>query len=90
MRNCFALSSYKMQFLLHIVSGLLLLIFVTDNIVSSKIVGAIKSEGLKALKDNTEEITQFVKQKLKEKSILHRRLINAFPNMKDILSNFKK
>lgn len=76
--------------LLHIVSGLLLLIFVTDNIVSSKIVGAIKSEGLKALKDNTEEITQFVKQKLKEKSILHRRLINAFPNMKDILSNFKK
>ena len=52
---------------LHIISGLLLLIFITDNIVSSRIVSAIKSEGLKAIKDNTEEITQFVKQKLKRK-----------------------
>ena len=69
---------------LHIISGLLLLIFITDNIVSSRIVSAIKSEGLKAIKDNTEEITQFVKQKLREKSMLHRRLVNAFPNMKDI------
>ena len=52
---------------LHIISGLLLLIFITDNIVSSRIVSAIKAEGIKAIKDNTEEITQFVKQKLREK-----------------------
>lgn len=75
---------------LHIISGLLLLIFVTDNIISSRIVGAIKVEGIKAIKDNTEEITQFVKQKLREKSMLHRRLVNAFPNMKDIYFNLKK
>lgn len=62
---------------LHIISGLLLLIFITDNIVSSRIVSAIKSEGLKAIKDNTEEITQFVKQKLREKSMLHRRLVQC-------------
>lgn len=75
---------------LHIISGLLLLIFITDNIVSSRIVSAIKAEGIKAIKDNTEEITQFVKQKLREKSMLHRRLINAFPNMKDIHVKLKK
>ena len=75
---------------LHIISGLLLLIFITDNIISSRIVAAIKAEGIKATKDNTEEITQFVKQKLREKSMLHRRLINAFPNMKDIHVKLKK
>ena len=75
---------------LHIISGLLLLIFITDNIVSSRIVSAIKAEGIKAIKDNTEEITQFVKQKLREKSMLHRRLVNAFPNMKDIHFKLKK
>lgn len=75
---------------LHIISGLLLLIFITDNIVSSRIVSAIKAEGIKAIKDNTEEITQFVKQKLREKSMLHRRLVNAFPNMKDIHVKLKK
>lgn len=75
---------------LHIISALLLLIFITDNIISSRIVAAIKAEGIKATKDNTEEITQFVKQKLREKSKLHRRLVNAFPNMKDIHVKIKK
>ncbi len=75
---------------LHIISGLLLLIFITDNIISSRIVAAIKAEGIKATKDNTEEITQFVTQKLREKSMLHRRLVNAFPNMKDIHVKIKK
>ena len=75
---------------LHIISGLLLLIFITDNIISSRIVAAIKAEGIKATKDNTEEITQFVTQKLREKSMLHRRLVNAFPNMKDIHVKLKK
>ena len=55
---------------LHIISGLLLLIFITDNIISSRIVAAIKAEGIKATKDNTEEITQFVKQKLRERSAI--------------------
>ena len=75
---------------LHIISGLLLLIFITDNIISSRIVAAIKAEGIKATKDNTEEITQVVTQKLREKSMLHRRLVNAFPNMKDIHVKIKK
>ncbi len=75
---------------LHIISGLLLLIFITDNIISSRIVAAIKAEGIKATKDNTEEITQFVTQKLREKSMLHRRLVNAFPNMKGIHVKIKK
>lgn len=75
---------------LHIISGLLLLIFITDNIISSRIVAAIKAEGINATKDNTEEITQFVKQKLREKSMFHRRLVNAFPNMKNIHVKLKK
>ena len=36
------------------------------------------------VKDNTEEITEKVKQILREKSWLHRRLINAYPNLKNI------
>ena len=75
---------------LHIISTLLLIVFIIDNIISSNIVSAIKTEGIKATKDNTEEITQFVKQKLREKSILHRRLINAFPNLKNIDFRLKK
>ena len=76
--------------LLHIISILLLILFIIDNIISSNIISSIKIEGTKAEKDNTQEITEKVKQILREKSILHRRLINAFPNIKDIRGIRKK
>lgn len=69
---------------LHVLAGGLILCYLVDNFISAHIVATIKIEGTNAEKDNTKEITERVKQILREKSILHRRLINAFPNMKDI------
>ena len=44
----------------------------------------------KLIKDNTEEITEKIKQVLRQKSWLHRRLINAYPGLKDIKVKIKK
>ena len=65
-------------------------IFLVDNIISSNIISSVNVEGSKLVKDNTEEITEKVKQILREKSWLHRRLINAYPNLKDIRVKIKK
>ena len=40
--------------------------------------------------DNTEEITAKVKEILRNKSILNRRLINAYPNLQAILKKKKE
>lgn len=72
------------QLALHIISALLFIGFIVDNIISSNIMSSIKVEGSKIVKDNTEEITEKVKQILREKSWLHRRLMEAYPNLKDI------
>lgn len=72
------------QGLLPILSILLFLGFIIDNIVSSNVIASIHVEGSRLKKDNTEEITEKVKQVLRQKSWLHRRLINAYPNLKDI------
>ena len=72
------------QLALHVISALLFIGFIVDNIISSNIMSSIKVEGSKIVKDNTEEITEKVKQILREKSWLHRRLMEAYPNLKDI------
>lgn len=72
------------ELLLHIMTGVLFIGYIVDNFISSHIVKSLEVEGSKLEKDNTEEITERVKQILREKSLLHRRLINAYPNMKDI------
>ena len=68
---------------------ILFTIFIIDNIISSNVVSSINVEGSKLIKDNTEEITEKVKKLLREKSWLHRRLINAYPNLKDIKVKIK-
>lgn len=75
---------------LHVTSITLFIIFIVDNIISSNIISSVNVEGSKLVKDNTEEITEKVKQILREKSWLHRRLINAYPNLKDIRVKIKK
>lgn len=74
---------------LHIISAVLLIGFLIDNIISSNVIESINVEGNKLIKDNTEEITDKVKQILTQKSWLHRRLINAFPEFKDIRIKIK-
>ena len=43
----------------------------------------------KEVKDNTIEISEKVRKIIHNKSIFHRRLVNAFPNIKEKV-NFKK
>lgn len=69
-----------------------LIIYLADNIVSGKIisyVGKTTKEVGKDL-DNTEEITKKVKELLLGKSILHRRLINAYPKIQSIKVKIKE
>lgn len=82
---------YKIpQFVIHILSGILFIGFTVDNIISSNVVESVNIEGSKLIKDNTEEITEKVKQILRQKSWLHRRLMNAYPNLKNIKIKLKE
>lgn len=74
---------------LTVICSVLVIVFLIDNIISSHIISTIKVEGIKAEKDNTKEITEKVKQILQNKSFLHKRLINAFPDIKNIRGKLK-
>lgn len=78
------------QTILHIITTSLFIIFILDNAISSNVIASINVEGNKLIKDNTEEITERVKDVLRKKSWLHRRLMNAYPNLKDIRVKIKK
>lgn len=66
---------------LHIICGILFIVYIVDNIISGKIVLNLKEISLN-VKDNTEEISKKVREIISKKSILHRRLVEAFPNIK--------
>lgn len=89
--NPFLLEIYQSvpPIIMHILSAILFIIFIVDNIISSNVISTINVEGNKLVKDNTDEITERVKQILREKSGLHRRLIEAYPNLKDIRIKIK-
>lgn len=78
------------QLVINILTAILFIGFIVDNIISSNIISSINIEGNKLIKDNTEEITEKIKQVLRQKSWLHRRLINAYPGLKDIRVKIKK
>ena len=68
---------------------LLIIIFIVDNIISSKTILEIQKinksiqSKLVLKKDDTERITKLVREKIeKSKKILNRRLIHAFPHLK--------
>ena len=68
--------------LINIISLFLLIIFITDLIVSIFIMINIKNTIKKVKLDNTEEITNIVKELLLKKNVLKRRIIKAFPKLK--------
>lgn len=72
--------------ILIIISSVLFTIFLTDNIISCTIMFKMKIPKIKISKDNTEEITEYVKSILAKRSFLYKRLMKAYPNMK-ILRN---
>lgn len=78
------------QLVINILTFILFIGFIVDNIISSNIISSINVEGNKLIKDNTEEITEKIKQVLRQKSWLHRRLINAYPGLKNIKVKIKK
>lgn len=66
----------------------LLVIHLVDNIVSYKIILNLKQVS-NEIKDNTIEISEKVRKIIHSKSIFHRRLVDAFPNIKEKVQ-FKK
>ncbi len=78
------------QLIINIIIGVISAIFVIDNIVSFVVIFNIKGLANKAydgVKDNTEEISAKVKEMIGGKSFLHRRVLNAFPNVEHKLKN---
>ena len=75
---------------LHFTTGIIFIIFLVDNIISTKVISNVEIEGEKFAKDNTEEITRKVKEALLHKDWLTRRLIKAYPNLKNIQIRVKE
>lgn len=77
---------------LNVLSGVLLMIYIVDNIVSAKVIGYVGKTSKEIGKDldNTEEITKKVRELLTGKSVLHRRLINAYPKIQVIKVKIKE
>ena len=63
---------------------IILLIFVSDVIISFKIITNIKKENFADIKDITEIANEEFKKVLKNKSLFNKRLLNAFPHLKFI------
>ena len=76
---------------LDIIAIVLLVIFMLDLVLSLKIINSFKHTTFSFLKkDNTEEITKRVKETLISKSILTKRLIQAFPKVKAAINNINE
>jgi uncharacterized membrane protein len=73
----------------YIISTFCFTVFIIDLVVSFKITVNLKNSLQYLRKDNTEEISKKVKQKLAESSKLFYRILKAFPNLK-LLENKKK
>lgn len=72
------------------ISSTILVLFIADNITSFNVITKVKTTTNMVLKDNTEEITEKVKEILRSKSFLQRRLLSAFPDWKAILKKIKQ
>ncbi len=73
-----------------IFSAILLIVFVVDTIFSFNIISKFKDTATNFMrKDNTEEISEKVKETIGNKSYFGKRLIEAFPNVKAIIPNLK-
>ena len=67
---------------MHIIIGILLVLYIVDCIVSFKIILNLK-EMSREFKDNTIEISDKVKKIIKKKMRPYRRLVRAFPRIKE-------
>ena len=92
--NPFLLSKLNLlsEVWLNVLFWTLLTIFITDNIVSVVVIRYVKKteKDFGSDLDNTEEITKKVRQVLESKSVLHRRLLNAYPNLEVVKIKIKE
>lgn len=73
-----------------IIAGILLVIYVVDNVISFKIISNVSKTVKKVAKDSTEEITNKVRSILKQRNILNRRIANAFPRFQAHLKEIRQ
>lgn len=73
----------------NIISYSLMVIFLVDNIISFKVISNVKVSTKNVKKDSTEEMSKYVREVLSKKSLLNKRLINAFPNLQAHIKNIK-
>ncbi len=76
--------------ILTIMAIVLFVIFLTDNLVSFKVILNFKKVATNIRKDSTEEISKRVKAVLSSSSFLGKRLMNAFPDVKAILKSYNE
>lgn len=89
--NPFMLSKYLLipKTIFIVIAVVILVLFISDVIISLEIICKIKVTADNIRKDYTEEITKKVKEVLEKKSFLSRRIFNAFPKI-TILENITK
>lgn len=68
--------------ILKLISVIVFVIYLVDNLISFSIILGFRNTTFKAEKDNTQEITNKVKEILSKQSKLSKRLIKSFPNLK--------
>lgn len=68
----------------------LLVLFIIDNVVSFNVIFKIKKFEFRDYVDNTEEISNLVKEYLMENSRFTKRLVKAFPDVRVRIERFKK
>ena len=73
-----------------VVGPVLLLIYLVDNIISFDAMSKINRFDFKKYKDNTEDITNMVKNYLMEHSMFTKRIVRAFPNLRMKFEEYKK
>ena len=65
---------------INILTFILLVIFILDNVISYTIINSFSSTVKKSTFDNTEEITKYVKEEFLKRNYFSKRLIYAYPN----------
>lgn len=66
----------------YIVTVIIFVIFIVDNIISLNVMFNIKGQIRLELKDSTEEMNERVREWIKSKSLIYRRINGAYPNFK--------
>ena len=69
---------------LTIITIILLVIYLIDNIISISILISVRKESKVLDKDNTEKMSKLVHEKIMNMGWKYKRLLSAFPNVKHI------